>query len=71
MQKAEGRMQKDSTREALTLFLHSAFLLLPLICLSYSRKWLAEAKLGERRLVASAGKHFRAGTSLPVISRGW
>ena len=33
-------------------------------------KWLAEPKLGERRLVVPASKHFRAGTSLPVISRG-
>src|SRR5207245_9113383 len=40
-----------------------------LICLSYSGKWLAEPKHGERRLVVPAGKHFRAGTSLPVISR--
>ena len=40
-----------------------------LICLSYSGKWLAEPKLGERKLVVPAGKHFRAGTSLPVISR--
>jgi len=53
-----------------------------LICLSYSGsafaryalrrddKWLAEPKLGERRLVVPASKHFRAGTSLPVISQG-
>ena len=41
-----------------------------LICLSYSGKWLAEPKLGERRLVVPAGQHFRAGTGLPVISRG-
>src|SRR5437667_7661115 len=32
-------------------------------------KWLAEPKHGERRLVVPAGKHFRAGSSLPVISR--
>ena len=31
--------------------------------------WLAEPKLNERRLVVPAGKHFRAGHSLPVISR--
>ena len=40
-----------------------------LICLSYSGKWLAEPKHGERRLVVPAGKHFCAGSSLPVISR--
>ena len=47
-----------------------------LICLSYSRKWLADPKLGERRLAGHAEVLREGGSSrqvtllrLPVISR--